>query len=50
MLGFDPRQVDRMSLWEFTACAEGYMVANGVKKAAASEPSQGLLDALGIEE
>lgn len=28
-MGFTPRQVDEMSLWELTACADGYAKANG---------------------
>lgn len=28
MIGFTPEQVDRMSLWEFTACVEGYRAAH----------------------
>jgi len=27
-MGFAPEQVDRMSLWEFAACLEGYRKAN----------------------
>lgn len=37
-MGFTPRQVDDMSLWEMAACVEGYTKANGgeVKPAAPS--------------
>lgn len=28
-MGFSPREVDSMSLWEFSACVDGYNIANG---------------------
>lgn len=28
-MGFTPRQVDDMSLWEFRACVRGYNAAQG---------------------
>lgn len=31
-MGFRPRDVDEMSVWEFTACVDGYAEANGGKK------------------
>jgi hypothetical protein len=34
-MGFSPREVDAMSLWEFHAAADGYLRANGAAKAAA---------------
>lgn len=27
-MGFDPRAVDRMSLWEFFVCVDGWVAAN----------------------
>lgn len=31
-MGFTPQQVDAMSLWQFTACADGYAAAHGTKE------------------
>lgn len=31
-MGFTPRQVDEMSLWEFAACAEGYRRAHSAEE------------------
>lgn len=31
-MGFTPAQVDEMSVWEFTACVDGYAEANGGKR------------------
>lgn len=28
-MGFTPQQVDAMSLWQFTACADGYTATHG---------------------
>lgn len=33
-MGFTPRQVDEMSLWELTAAADGYGKANGAEQQA----------------
>ena len=33
MIGWTPQQVDHMSLWQFTAAAEGYREAHGGKGA-----------------
>lgn len=30
-MGFAPAAVDAMELWQFTACLDGWAVANGVK-------------------
>lgn len=30
-MGFDPRQVDKWSLWQFFAVVEGWKSANGVE-------------------
>ncbi|WP_300535993.1 hypothetical protein [uncultured Mameliella sp.] len=38
MMGFTPEQVDRMSLWAFSACIEGYAAAHGSEKQAEGEP------------
>ncbi|NTS30665.1 hypothetical protein HQ945_05310 [Phyllobacterium sp. BT25] len=32
-IGFSPRQIDEMSLWEFGAVIDGYKRANGVEEA-----------------
>lgn len=31
-MGFTPRQVDEMTLWEWIACVDGYAEAHGIKK------------------
>jgi hypothetical protein len=31
MMGFPPREVDLMSLWQFQACRAGWLAAQGVK-------------------
>lgn len=38
-MGFGPREVDAMSLWELTAAADGYAKANGAEQTAADAPS-----------
>lgn len=38
-MGFSPRQVDAMSVWEFQAAVDGYLRANG------AESNGGLTDA-----
>ena len=30
-MGFSPRVVDTMSLWEFAACYDGWKAVNGIK-------------------
>lgn len=30
-MGYTPRDVDRMTIWEFNACKKGWNIANGVK-------------------
>lgn len=30
-MGFAPDQVDRMSLWQFIACLDGWKAANGAE-------------------
>lgn len=39
-MGFAPDQIDRMSLWQFMACVEGYMKANGSGGGGLSESEQ----------
>lgn len=34
-MGFAPGDVDRMSLWEFLACQDGYAAAHGKREAEA---------------
>jgi hypothetical protein len=36
VMGFAPEVVDRMTMWEFSACADGYAEAHGAKKSAPS--------------
>lgn len=36
-MGFTPAQVDRMGLWEFLCCLEGYRQAHGEK----AKPGEG---------
>lgn len=31
-MGFTPRQIDELSVWEFVSCFEGYLEAHGGKK------------------
>jgi hypothetical protein len=30
-MGYTPRDVDQMTIWEFNACFEGWKAINGVK-------------------
>lgn len=30
-MGFSPRDVDAMDIWEFAACCDGYAMAHGAK-------------------
>jgi len=34
LIGFSPRQVDEMTLWEFNACAATYAKAHGAENSA----------------
>lgn len=48
MIGFTPRDVDEMTLWEFTACIAGYAKAHGVKDSRPiSDAEYDALEALG---
>ncbi|WP_165784339.1 hypothetical protein [Zhengella mangrovi] len=49
-MGFTPRQVDEMPVWEFMACRDGYAEMHGLKNKAAPEPSGALLSQLGIDD
>lgn len=31
-MGFAPEQIDRMALWQFVACADGWAEAHGGKR------------------
>lgn len=44
-MGLSPRQVDELSLWEFTVAAEGYDIANGGDEKS-KPPSEAEHDAL----
>lgn len=50
-MGFTPEQVDRMSLWQFLACLDGFRASRGERPRAA--PGEGFdeheLRALGVE-
>lgn len=50
-MGFTPAQVDKMSLWEFMACADGVSKANGHKKSATGgdDVSDEKLRSMGVE-
>lgn len=30
-MGFTPREIDTMTMWEFSACCEGYALSRGAK-------------------
>lgn len=42
-MGFAPREIDRMSVWEFRACVAGYKAAHGAAEKPEPEFSDGLL-------
>lgn len=44
VLGFSPRAVDDMSLWEMGACIEGYRIANGSEQTVAAPTAEEFLD------
>lgn len=48
-MGFAPEQVDRMTLWEFLACADGYAEAHGAKQPRVETIDDERLRELGIE-
>lgn len=47
-MGFSPRVVDSMSLWEFNACYDGWKTVNGVKTKRNADISEERLAELGI--
>lgn len=48
-MGFSPREVDDMTLWEFTACYEGYRAANSTEPERPVHMSEDRMRELGIE-
>lgn len=48
-MGFSPRVVDEMSLWEFNACYDGWKAVNGVKVRRNVTISDERLAEMGIE-
>jgi hypothetical protein len=49
-MGFLPREVDRMTLWQFNACVAGYAAAHGGKRQPAQvDVDDEQLRAMGIE-
>lgn len=48
-MGFGPRDVDDMTLWEFQCCVEGYRKVHSTEKEPAPEMDDDRLAALGIE-
>ncbi len=45
-MGFSPREVYAMSLWEFTACCDGYAAAHGGGESAGAGLSDSEFDEL----
>lgn len=41
-MGFTPREVDQMSLWEFSAASGGFMKANSSDETLSSEQAEAL--------
>lgn len=48
-MGFSPREIDEMTLWEFESCAEGYKKAKSTEEDAPPPMDDEDLAALGIE-
>ncbi len=48
-MGFAPRDVDDMTLWEFQCCEDGYRKAHSSEDQPAPEMSDDKLSQLGIE-
>lgn len=48
-MGFCPRQVDAMTLWEFMACVDGWKAANQTDEQAAPAMDDETASLLGIE-
>lgn len=47
-MGFSPRDIDQMSMWEFAACADGFLLSKGAKRKG-HEMSDERLAELGVE-
>jgi hypothetical protein len=47
-MGYSPRQVDEMTLWEFNACYDAWKIANGIKSRRGGDISEERLAKLGI--
>lgn len=48
-MGFPPREVDDMTLWEFQCCFEGYRKANSTEEDRPVPMSEDRMRELGIE-
>lgn len=50
-MGMSPTQVDALTLWEFAACQDGYILANDpkAKRRGSGEISEERLAEMGIE-
>ena len=47
-MGYSPRVVDTMTLWEFTACHDGWKAVNGIKSKRNADISDERLREMGI--
>ena len=47
-MGMEPRVVDRLSLWEFLACLDGWAAAHGGKTARGGDIAEADLRAMGV--
>ncbi|WP_158589827.1 hypothetical protein [Gemmobacter lutimaris] len=48
-MGFAPADVQAMSLWEFQACQDGWLLLHGGKKASGGDLTDDQLAEMGIE-
>lgn len=48
-MGFTPRDIDDMTLWEFASCAEGYRLAHRTTEEPPPAMGDDDLAALGVE-
>lgn len=48
-MGFSPVEVDRMSLWQFSAALHGWQIANGQKERPVGDIADERLREMGIE-
>lgn len=46
--GYTPRQIDQLSLWEITACMDGWRMMNGIKDSDGEDWTEQELRELGI--